>query len=137
MKKLIPLLFLAFTGCTSLVPVQTMLFLDDNGNVIQVDYSRSVKPRQFSYISPINGANMKFSTKLHVCVHMPDGYRFKAWETKKFITTATMYMSGDERWLLHARGTTCSVYERTIDKSDYKLVYEGVMCSAKKPGETR
>lgn len=138
MKKLLSVILLAlfvFCGCNTLIPVQTMLFLDDNGNVIQVDYSRAKKDYVTSYNSPINGAELKFATKLHVCVHMPDGYRFNAWETKKIISNATMYMSSDERWLFHARGTTCSVYERTIDKTDYKLVYEGVMCSAKKPGE--
>lgn len=139
MKKLLSAVVILalsmFCGCNTLVPVQTMLFLDDNGNVIQVDYSRAMKDYVTTYKSPLNGAELTFGTKLHVCVHMPDGYRFKAWETKKIISNATMYMSTDERWLFHARGTTCSVYERTIDKRDYKLVYEGVMCSAKKPGE--
>jgi len=129
MKFLLPLVASLLVGCSSFHLGQTMLFLDDNGNVIKVDYMRSDKPYVSQIKSPFNGETVDFSSKLLVEVTMPDGYSFEAWQTLNTLPSGTMYKSKDSRWLYHARGITSSVYEQTIDKSDYKLVYEGVMCS--------
>jgi hypothetical protein len=128
-KFLLPVISFVVAGCSSLQLAQTMLFLDDNGNVIKVDYLRSNKPYVTQVKSPFNGEMVDFSAKLLVVVTMPDGYDFEAWQTLNTLPSGTMYKSKDSRWLYHARGITSSVYEQTIDKSDYKLVYEGVMCS--------
>jgi hypothetical protein len=128
-KFLLPVIAFVVAGCSSLQLAQTMLFLDDNGNVIKVDYLRSNKPYVTQVKSPFNGEMVDFSAKLLVVVTMPDGYDFEAWQTLNTLPSGTMYKSKDSRWLYHARGITSSVYEQTIDKSDYKLVYEGVMCS--------
>ena len=130
MKTLIAIFAAAVLGCTSLERSHTMLFVDDNGNVIKVDYERSVKEYVSKVTSPFSGKEIDFRTKLRVGVTMPDGYRFAAWETLNILGSGTLYKSPNERWLYHARGITSSIYEQTIDKSDYKLVYEGVTCSS-------
>ena len=121
--------FVIVAGCNTITSVQTMHFVDDNGNIVKVDYKRSEKEHVGKCKSPMNGAEMDFRTKLLVDVTMPDGFEFSAWQTLNVLPSGTMYRSDDERWLFHARGITSSVYERTIDKTDYKLVYEGVMYS--------
>ena len=128
MKKTLFALLLA-AGCNTTTLVQTMSFVDDNGNVIEVDYSRAEKEHIGKCKSPMTGEDMDFRTKLLVKVTMPDGSSFKAWQTMNVLPSGTMYRSDDERWLFHARGIVSSVYERTIDKTDYKLVYEGAMYS--------
>ena len=135
MKKTLFALFLA-AGCNTITQVQTMTFVDDNANVVVVDYGRAEKEHVGKCKSPTTGEDMDFRTKLLVKVVMPDGYSFKAWQTMNVLPSGTMYRSDDERWLFHARGITSSVYERTIDKTDYKLVYEGVMYRGGEEGRT-
>ena len=128
MKKTLFALLLA-AGCNTITQVQTMTFVDGNANVVVVDYGRAEKEHVGRCKSPVTGEEMDFRTKLLVKVTMPDGSSFRAWQTMNMLPSGTMYRSDDERWLFHARGITSSVYERTIDKTDYKLVYDGAMYS--------
>ena len=120
----------ALSGCASFEAQQTMLFVDDDGRALQAEYARSEKYHTGSFIAPLTGEEMEFRTKLRVRVTLPDGTRFRAWQTMNMLPQGTMYRSDDERWMYHALGVVATVYERTEDKKDYKVVYEGVMCNA-------
>ena len=85
-----------------------------------------------------NGKVMTMKSKLAVKVTLPDGTDFVAWECMNTLPSGTMYRSDNERWMYHANGISCRVFESAINpegKSDYLLVFEGIICEGPKKGE--
>ena len=118
----------ALAGCSSFTPMQTSLFTDEDGNIISVEYGRAKNDHETKFTAP-NGKVMTMKSKLAVRVTLPDGDDFVAW---------TMYRSDNERWMYHANGISCRVFESAINpegKSDYLLVFEGIICEGPKKGE--
>ena len=119
-------------GCQSYEIIQRLIFADDDGNVVIVDYGRSESEHCNTFISPANGKEMEFHSKHMVKVQLPDGDDFKAWECMSFLppATGTMYKTDNEEWKVLANGFSFSIYHRTGEPAprDYLEVYRGVVC---------
>ena len=115
-------------GCQSYDIVQTNVFANDDGEVLFVDYGQSEKEHVNTFVSPVNGKELEFKSKLVVRVTMPDGERFTAWRCMSF-QPGTMYKTDNERWMVHASGFTTSVYRQDEqDATRYRPVFRGVLC---------
>ncbi|MBR1921437.1 MAG: hypothetical protein IJ829_05480 [Kiritimatiellae bacterium] len=118
------------TGCTSFTPLQTSWFTDEYGNLITVDYGRDVKPHESTFVAP-NGRTMTMKSHHKVRVLLGDGTKFIGWECMNPLRTGTMYRSNDEKWMYHANGISCRVFQKTVNdkgEKDYLAVFEGVIC---------
>ena len=116
-------------GCQSYAIVQKNVFVDEDGNVVVVEYGRGEREHVNTFIAPTTGREMEFRSRLVVCAEMPDGTRFTAWQCMNFLARGTMYKTDNERWMLLADGFSCAVYRRAEgDGSQYEEVYRGVLC---------
>ena len=127
---------LALAGCTSFSPQQTLLFTDENGNVISVDYGRSKKDHESKYTAP-NGQVLTMKSPLAVRVTLPDGTDFVAWKCMNppQLLSGTTYRSDNEKWIYHAYGTACQVFREALNpegQKDYLIVFEGIVCEGPK-----
>lgn len=118
---------LALVGCATFTRTQTNLFVDEDGNVISVDYGTRSKDHVFDMVSPANGQPMTFSSELMVKVTLPNGDRITAYRCFNPIPVGTMYMTDDEEWKYLANGFNCTIYRRLPDKSDYVAAFDGVL----------
>lgn len=119
----------AFAGCQSYQIVQTNMFSDEDGNIVQIDYGKSDSEHVNTFVSPMTGKEMDFRSKLMVYVSLPDGDSFKAWQCMNFLASGTMYKTDNERWMVLVSGFSCSLYAQLQeDETKYKEVYRGVMC---------
>ena len=117
------------TGCQSYAIVQKNVFVDEDGNVVVVEYGRGEREHVNTFIAPTTGREMEFRSRLVVCAEMPDGTRFTAWQCMNFLARGTMYKTDNERWMLLADGFSCAVYRRAEgDGAQYEEVYRGVLC---------
>ena len=130
-------LALAFAaGCQSYDILQKNVFVDEDGNVVTVEYGRSESDHVSRFVAPATGKEMEFRSRLVVRAELPDGTRFTAWQCMNFLARGTMYKTGNERWMLLAEGFSCVVYRRTEeDPARYLEVYRGVLCDT--PGEAK
>ncbi|MBO7308970.1 MAG: hypothetical protein J6V38_04995, partial [Kiritimatiellae bacterium] len=103
-------MLVALTGCNSFKVQQTNRFIDEDGNLISVQYGLLAKPHKTQFVSPVNGKTLDMESKLAVKVTLPDGGRFTGYQCMNMLRTGTMYKSSNEKWLFHANGTSCSVY---------------------------
>ena len=116
-------------GCQSYTIVQTNMFSDEDGNIVQVDYGRSESDHVNTFVAPNTGKEMEFKSKLVVVVRLPDDETFKAWQCMNFLASGTMYKTDNERWMAHMNGFSCSIYRQlATDRTRYEEVYRGVMC---------
>lgn len=121
----------ALSGCHSYDIVQSNIFSDEDGQLIQVDYGRSETDHINKFRSPTNGQELDFKSKLLVKVHLPGGERFLAWQCMNYLQSGTMYRSDNEKWMFHANGFSCAVYRRDdADNSRYREIFRGIMCDA-------
>ena len=123
-------LLLAFAaGCQSYTIMQQNVFVDDDGNVVVVEYGRSEREHVNTFASPPTGKEMEFRSKLVVRAELSDGTRFTAWQCMNFLARGTMYKTDNERWMLLANGFSCIIYRQTEeDETRYLEVYRGVLC---------
>ena len=136
MKRLLILAFstLLFAGCTSFNLKQTVRFINEDGEIIVVDYGEGDSEYVTRFNAPRTGRPMEFKSKLRVFVTMPDGRDFYAFECVNELRTGAMYQSSDEEWYYHANGFVCTVYHRVGDTRDLAPVFTGVVCqSPEKP----
>ena len=125
----------ALCGCTSFNLSQTNRFINEDGEVISVDYGSGDSDYVTTFKSPMNGVEHDFKSKLRVRVTMPDGARFMAFQCFNELRSGTLYRSGNEKWSFHANGFTCTVY-RLNERNQYEPVFNGVVCqSPQKPGK--
>lgn len=122
-------------GCHSYTIVQSNVFVDEDGNVVTVEYGRGDSAYTSTFISPATGREMEFKSKLMVRAELPDGDTFTAWQCMNFLARGTMYGTGNGKWKLLADGFSCVIYRQTEDKTDYLEVYRGVLCDT--PGEIK
>ena len=144
MKNLILPLFsaLALSGCASYETMQTCRFVNEDGQFLQVSYEQGSEPHVTTFVSPANGKEMEYSSKLRVVVELPDGDSFKAYQVMNFISTGSLYKTDDERWIYLANGFTCKVLKLNQNPGEYAVEFEGVICespekSAKKNSKWR
>ena len=122
----------AVAGCTSFNLSQTNRFINEDGEVISVDYGSGNSEYVTTFTAP-NGKEFDFKSKLRVRVTMPDGERFYAFQCFNELLSGTLYRSANEKWSYHANGFTCTVY-RQNDQGLFAPVFEGVVCqSPEKP----
>ena len=123
-------LALLLAGCQSYEIVQRLVFADDDGNVVIVDYGRSESEHYNDFISPVTGKKMEFHSKLMLKAQLPNGDTIKAWQCMNFLPRGTMYMTDNEEWKLLQDSFSFSVYHRTGEPPprDYLEVYRGVVC---------
>ena len=122
-------------GCHSYTIVQSNVFVDEDGNVVTVEYGRSESAYTSTFISPVTGKEMEFKSKLMVRAELPDGDTFTAWQCMNFLVRGTMYGTSNGKWKLLADGFSCAIYRQTEDETDYIEVYRGVLCDT--PGEIK
>ena len=116
-------------GCQSYTIVQKNVFVDEDGNVVVVEYGRSEREHVNTFKAPATGKEMEFRSKLVVRAELPDGTRFTAWQCMNFLVRGTMYKTDNERWMLLADGFSCVVYRQTEEnETQYEEVYRGVLC---------
>lgn len=126
-----PVIGMLLAGCQSYDIVQSNIFSDEDGNLVQVDYGRSEKDHINKFRSPTNGQELDFKSKLLVKVNLPSGDGFLAWQCMNYLRSGTMYRSDNERWMFHANGFSCAVYEREeSDPTRYREIFRGIMCDA-------
>ena len=122
------------SGCTSFNLRQTVRFINEDGDIIVVDYGDGDSEYVTKFNAPRTGKPLEFKSKLRVFVTMPDGESFYAFECVNELRTGAMYQSSDEEWYYHANGFVCTVYHRIGDTRDFKPVFTGVVCqSPEKP----
>lgn len=135
----------ALAGCRGYRIVQTNNFANDDGAIVRVDYGQADKDHVSTFVSPANGREMDYKSKLAVEVTLPDwpegatfegreppfdGERFTAWQCMNFYGPGTSYKSGDGEWIFVASGFTCRVGRREADGSaKYRPVFVGVLCN--------
>ena len=122
-------------GCHSYTIVQSNVFVDEDGNVVTVEYGRGDSAYTSTFISPATGKEVEFKSKLMVRAELPDGDTFTAWQCMNFLARGTMYKTGNEEWMLLADGFSCVIYHQTDDETRYLEVYRGVLCDT--PGEIK
>ena len=127
---LLPVL-LCFAGCQSYDIVQSNVFSDDDGNVTRVDYGRSEKIHENSFVNPATGKEMTYRSNLVVDVRLPDGGSFTAWQCMNFTGNGTMYKTDNEKWMILVNGFSCIVYLRE-EKDLYREVFRGILCDSPK-----
>lgn len=122
---------LLLAGCQSYKIVQRNVFVDEDGNRVQVDYGRSERDHENTFVSPVTGKEMTFRSKLMVKVELPDGDTVKAWQCMNFLPRGTMYETDDRRWKVLANGFSTVIYRRTDEQPPrYLEVYRGVICES-------
>ena len=122
---------LLLAGCQSYKIVQRNVFVDEDGNRVQVDYGRSERDHENTFVSPVTGKEMTFRSKLMVKVELPDGDTVKAWQCMNFLPRGTMYETDDRRWKVLANGFSAVIYRRTDEQPPrYLEVYRGVICES-------
>ena len=119
---------LLFVGRTSFNLKQTVRFINEDGDVIVVDYGDGNSDYVTKFTVPKTGKQMEFKSKNRVFLTMPDGTSFYAFECVNELRTGAMYQSADEEWFYHANGFVCTVYRRVGKTQDLAPVFTGVVC---------
>ena len=135
MKGFSSILFagLLLAGCESYDIMQRSVFSDDSGNMVMVAFGRGESDHVNYFVSPSNGKELEFKSKLVVEVELPDGDSFVAWQCMNMLANGTMYRTDNEKWMLLAAGFTCTVYRRNEEMEDrYDEVYRGILCDTAK-----
>lgn len=123
-------------GCQSYTIVQKNVFVDEDSNVVVVEYGRSEREHVNEFTAPTTGKKMEFRSKLVVRAELPDGTRFTAWQCMNYLVRGTMYKTDNERWMLLADGFSCVVYRQMEDdETRYAEVYRGVLCDTPDIGQ--
>lgn len=124
------LLFTLLSGCQSYEIVQSNVFSDDNGNAAQIDYGRSDKVHENSFVNPATGKEMTYRSNLVIDVRLPDGSVFTAWQCMNFTGNGTMYRTDNEKWMVLVTGFSCVIYLNV--GNDYREVFRGILCDSPK-----
>jgi len=133
----------ALAGCNSYRIVQTNSFVNDDGMSVSVSYGQAEKPHVNTFVSPANGREFEFKSKLVVEVKLPDwpegakfegdeppfdGDGFTAWQCMNFSGNGTMYKTDDGEWYFLASGFTCRIAHRDAAcRTGYRDVFAGVL----------
>ena len=117
-------------GCASYTFVQANVFADDDGRLVEVEYWRADKDHVNTFLSPVNGKEMEFRSRLVVRVLLPDGNRIVAWQCMNFLRQGTMYETDNHRWKVLVNGFSTLLFQREPD-GRYREVYRGVLCDSR------
>ena len=129
--KFTPLAVLALAlaaGCRSYTVSQVDSFIDDDGNMLRVEYGSLKKPHKYFIVSPMNGNKVECESKLMVRVHLPEDECVPCYFGQNDFANGTMYTSEGGEWKYYTTGLECAVFHFESEKNDYLLVYEGLAC---------
>ena len=121
-------LLLLAAGCTSFRPTQTDAFIDDDGNIMTVEYGNASKPYTYKMVSPMNGAEIECKDTKMVRVRLPSKETIMCRICQNTSPKGTMYSTSDSKWKYLTVGLACRLYLRYPAENDYLLVYEGNVC---------
>jgi len=131
-KRLATLALVLCAGCGGVTYVQTNVFVDEDGRIAQVEYGRSEEEHVNTFVSPVTGKTMDYSSHLAIRATLTQNVREKAWQCMNFLSSGTMYETDDQDWKFLVNGFTFSAYLRQKD-GRYLETYRGVLCDT--PGE--
>ena len=116
-------------GCNTFVVNQTSAFVDDDGNVLTVRYGQLEKERTTTVKNPLTRKDVEMRSRLAVSLTLPkpNGSELMAYQCMNFLPSGTMYSTSDGKWLFLANGISSAVYLINEDKTDYLLVFSGIM----------
>ncbi len=117
-----------FTGCTTFRPAQKDAFIDDDGNILVVEYGEASKPYTYTMVSPMNGVEVECTDRKMVRLDLPDGKRLVCYICQNAFRQGTMYQTRDKKWKYLTIGLACRLFRYDPAKNDYLLVYEGNIC---------
>jgi len=128
----------ALVGCNSYDIMQTSHFANDDAEILRVDYGYAERDHVNTFVSPANGQELEFHSRLVVEVTLPDGEDFTAWQCMNFGGNGTMYRTDDGEWFFLASGFTCKVARQDEDDPKrYNEVFRGVLCNRPEQLHTR
>lgn len=120
----------AFAGCNSYEITQTSHFANDDAEIVRVDYGHAERDHVNTFVSPANGQELEFRSRLVVEVTMPDGEDFTAWQCMNFNGNGTLYETDNGEWRFLASGFVCRVAKQNKDNPKaYDEVFRGVLCN--------
>jgi len=126
-------------GCQSYTIMQQNVFVDDDGNVLTVRYGHLESERTTTVRNPLTRKDVEMSSRLAVSLTLPEpnGSELMAYQCMNFLPSGTMYGTDDGKWLFLANGITSAVYLINEDKTDYVLVFSGIMGGGLKKDSTK
>ena len=126
-------------GCNTFTVTQTNAFVDDDGNVLTVRYGHLESERTTTVRNPLTRKDVEMSSRLAVSLTLPEpnGSELMAYQCMNFLPSGTMYGTDDGKWLFLANGITSAVYLINEDKTDYVLVFSGIMGGGLKKDSTK
>lgn len=124
-RFLLPLLLV--TGCATFRPTQADAFVDDDGNVIVVEYGERSKPYTYQIKSPMNGNTLDCQDTKMVRIRLPkpDEKVIVCRLCQNDSPKGTMYATTDGKWKFLTIGVASRVYLWYPKENDYLLVFEG------------
>ena len=124
----------ALSGCSSFRCNQTESFIDDDGNVVHVEYGELSRSYTYRMVSPMNGYVTEGESSKFVRVELPSLEWIDCRICQNPFAYGTMYMTEDEKWRYFTMGLECAVYLQSEDKSDYLLVFKGTAFQDERSG---
>ncbi len=114
-------------GCTSFRPTQRDAFVDDEGNVLRVEYGVASKPYSYKMVSPMNGVEVEgHDTKMVILkTPEPENDTLTCYICQNPSPKGTMYGTRDDKWRYLTVGLMCRLYLWDPAENDYILVFEG------------
>ena len=121
-------------GCASFHCNQTDSFIDDEGNVLHVEYGELSREYEYRMVSPANGAVTSGKSTRFVRVELPSLEWIDCRVCQCPFPYGTMYETSDAKWRYFTTGLECAVYLVNEDKSDYLLVFKGTAFQDERSG---
>lgn len=114
-------------GCSTYRPQMKDAFVDNDGNVMVVEYGELSKPYKYKIVSPMNGVELECTDRklLKITLPEPNGSTLAFYICQNDSPKGTMYATRDDKWKFITIGVQCRLYLQNEDKTDYLLVFEG------------
>jgi hypothetical protein len=119
---------LCLAGCNTFTLSQVDSFIDEDGNLVRVEYGSLKRPRKYTVVSPANGREIECQSALMVRMRLPDGVTVPCYYTQNDFAYGTMYKSADSVWKYFTTGLECAAFRFDPAANDYLLVYKGSAC---------
>ena len=115
-------------GCASwrFQPLRSTRFVDDNGNYAHVAYGRDTEEHHSTF-TLANGARIPFSSRNAMCVELPDGTSFIAYQ--RLTPAGSLYKTEDGEWEFFESGAGCIIAQMAEDGSGYIPRFRGTLCA--------
>ena len=118
---------LACAGCATFRGTQKDAFIDDEGNILRVEYGVSSREYTYKLVSPMNGAEIDgHDVKMvRVLTPEPENDKLTFYICQNPSPKGTMYETKDKKWKFLTVGIWCALYLWDPEEGQYLLVFEG------------